>query len=67
MAERSLAAQTVVNNTNIITVDPLLTKAQALAIRDGKFAAVGANEDVEGPIAPGTRVLDLGWKTLFRE
>ncbi len=65
MAERSLAAQTVVNNANIITVVPLLPKTQALAIRDDKFAAVGSNDDVEDPIGPGTRVLDLGWKTVI--
>ena len=57
-------ADTVIRNSNIITVDPQLPRAQALAIHDGKFVAVGTNGDLENLIGPGTCVLDLSGKTV---
>jgi len=64
MAE--LQADTVIKNANVITVDPKLPRAQALAIRDDRFVAVGGNGngDVSGVVGSGTRVLDLGGKTV---
>ena len=58
-------AQVVVQNANILTIDPARPKAQALAIRDGRFLAVGSNEDVAGLVGPGTQVLDLRGKTVL--
>ena len=57
-------ADTVIRNSNVITVDPQRPRAQALAINGGKFVAVGSNSDVENLIGPGTRVLDLSGKTV---
>ena len=37
----------VVKNANIITVDSNLPKAQAFAIKNGKFIAIGSNNDIE--------------------
>jgi predicted amidohydrolase YtcJ len=36
-----------------------------VAITDGRFAAVGSNEDVLRLATAGTRKLDLGLKTVF--
>ncbi|MCI0903310.1 MAG: amidohydrolase [Chloroflexi bacterium] len=58
-------ADTVIKNANIITIDTSRPKAQALAMTHGRFAGVGSNEDLEGLIGPGTKVLDLGGKTVL--
>ena len=58
-------ADTVIKNANVITIDTSRPKAQALAMTHGKFAGVGSNEDMEGLIGPGTKVLDLGGKTVL--
>ena len=58
-------ADTVIKNANVITIDTSRPKAQALAMTHGRFAGVGSNEDMEGLIGPGTKVLDLGGKTVL--
>ncbi len=58
-------AETVIKNANIMTMDTERPKAQALAMAHGRFVAVGSNEDVEGLVGPGTKVLDLGGKTVL--
>ena len=60
----STHADTVIKNSNIITVDPQWPRAQALAIHGGKFVAVGTNDDVGNLFGQGTRVLDLSGKTV---
>lgn len=64
MAGPSLAADTIVQNANIITVDPGYPRAQALAIRAGKFALVGSNDDVTSLVGPDTQVMDVGGLTV---
>ena len=44
---------------NILTMDPVGSRAEALAVRDGKITAVGANEDVRRLIGENTRVVHL--------
>jgi len=58
-------AETVIKNANMMTLDPKRPKAQALAMTHGRFAGVGSNEDIEGLVGPGTKVLDLGGKTVL--
>ena len=58
-------ADTVIKNANVITIDTSRPRAQALAMTHGRFAGVGSNEDMEGLIGPGTKVLDLGGKTVL--
>ncbi len=61
-----LGAQTAdlaVVNANIYTVDPAQPRASALAVRDGRFLAVG--NDVQAHIGPNTRVIDAGGATLI--
>ena len=64
MAGSALTADTIVRNANIITVDPRQPRAQALAIRDGKFVAVGNNEDIAGLAGSGTRTMNLDGLTV---
>lgn len=58
-------AQVIVHNANIITINSKLPRAQALAIRDGRFLFVGSNDDAAGLIGPNTQQLDLQGKTVL--
>jgi predicted amidohydrolase YtcJ len=53
----------VLFNGDIRTMDPANPRAQAVAIVDGRFFAVGTNDEV-GNLAGGRRV-DLGGKTVY--
>lgn len=53
------SAETVLINGGIYTADPERRWAEAAAIRDGAFIAVGANAAIEPLIGPGTRLIDL--------
>ena len=59
-----LPADTVLLNANVITVDPYRPRAEAVAIRDGKFAAVGSTAQIRSLAGPQTQVLDLSGKTV---
>ena len=60
-----LFTETVYKNANVITIDPQNPRAQAVAIRDGKFVGVGSDNDIEGLIGPSTRVHNLGGLTII--
>jgi predicted amidohydrolase YtcJ len=64
MGTTGLHADTIIRNANIITMDPTQPRASALAIRGGKFAAVGSNDDISGLEGKGTQVLNLEGKTV---
>ena len=53
-------ADTVYRNGKIYTVDEAQPWVEAVAIKDGKFLAVGSNADVEAVTDEGTEVVDLG-------
>lgn len=61
---RGASAELVVRHANIITVDTNRPRAQAFAVVDGKFVAVGSDESVQSFIGANTRVLDLAGKTV---
>ncbi|QUD89738.1 amidohydrolase [Phenylobacterium montanum] len=52
------SADSVVLNARVLTVDKGLPKAEAFAVRGGRFIAVGRSEDIKGLVGPGTQVLD---------
>ena len=51
-------------NGKILTVDEAFSTAQALAIRDGKFLAVGSNQRIRAMAGPNTRQIDLRGKSV---
>jgi predicted amidohydrolase YtcJ len=53
----------IYTNGNIITLDESKT-AEAFSVRDGKFAAIGSNEDIITFRQPDEEVIDLGGKTI---
>jgi len=60
-----MPADIIVTNATIYTVDPAQPTAEALAIRDGKFLAVGRTAEIEAHRGPQTRILDLGGQTVL--
>jgi predicted amidohydrolase YtcJ len=54
----------ILYNANIITIDDRRPRAQAVAIADARFLAVGANEQVRGLATGRTKKIDLGGRTV---
>ncbi|OUL99823.1 hypothetical protein A8M77_24660 [Variovorax sp. JS1663] len=51
-------------NGKIVTVDKDFSIAQGVAIKDGRFVAVGSSEAMRQLASPATRVVDLGGRTV---
>jgi predicted amidohydrolase YtcJ len=64
-AVRAQAPDTVLLNGRIVTLDARSTVAEALAVRDGRIAAVGASAAIRALAGPATRVVDLGGRTVI--
>src|SRR5208283_3488574 len=62
--EAACDADLVVFNAKVYTVDPRLPKAEALAVRGGKFIAVGKSGEIEGLIGKKTQTLDARQMTV---
>ena len=58
-AER-IAADMVLTNGRIYTVDARQPFVEAVAIKDAKFLTVGSAREIQGSIGKQTRVIDLG-------
>ena len=58
-------AELVVRNAKVFTMDRARPWASALAVSDGRFAAVGGHDDVDGLIGPQTSVIDMGGKLVL--
>ncbi|MEX2284941.1 MAG: amidohydrolase [Gemmatimonadota bacterium] len=54
----------IVVNARIYTVDAARPRAEALAVQNGRFSAVGSNAEVRALSGRGTRVLDAGGMTV---
>lgn len=63
-ANFAYAAQTIVINANVITVDAEHPTAQAFAYDDGRFTAVGTNVEILKLKTPSTEVIDLKGMTV---
>ncbi|WP_198174102.1 amidohydrolase [Mesorhizobium xinjiangense] len=59
------AADMILRNGNILTVDGEFSAASAVAIDDGKFVAVGSDEEIATYKDDDTRVIDLQGKTAI--
>src|SRR5216117_3095270 len=57
-------ADLVLVDGRILTVDDRFREATALAVRDGRFIAVGSNEDARRYIGRNTRVIDGRGRTV---
>ena len=55
----SVAADLVLTNGKIVTVDPTLPEAQALAVVGDTIMAIGSSDEIAQYIGPTTQVIDL--------
>jgi predicted amidohydrolase YtcJ len=60
---RAQAPDTILVNGKVVLYDA--DPAQALAVRDGRIAAVGSSADIGALAGAGTRVIDLGGRTVI--
>lgn len=54
----------IVVNARVYTVDDALPRAEALAVKHGRFVAVGSTSDVRNLATRGTRVIDAAGMTV---
>jgi predicted amidohydrolase YtcJ len=59
------AAELILRNANVITLDARQPSAQAVAIGGGRILAVGANDAMQPWLTHSTKVHDLGGRTLL--
>lgn len=59
------AADLVLRNGNVVTVDPEHPAAEAVAVRDGEIVFVGSDDEIDAYVSPETEVIDLAGKTAM--
>jgi hypothetical protein len=64
LAARAHFAEIVLRDGKIVTLDPGVGTAEAIAIGDGRILDVGTSEEVEEHLGPGTRVIDLAGRLV---
>jgi predicted amidohydrolase YtcJ len=58
------APSLIIFNANVFTADPARPRAEAVAIEDGVFSAVGGDAEVRALAGPGTRIIDAGGRLV---
>jgi predicted amidohydrolase YtcJ len=64
-AQQASEADVVYKNGFVYTSDGPRSRAQAFAIRDGKFLVVGSNDDMKAVTGKGTKVINLKGKMVM--
>jgi len=57
-------ADLILKNANVITMDSRQSKAELVAIKDGKILLVAGNEELESARGAGTKVIDCQGRTV---
>lgn len=65
MATNNIEPELILINGRIATQDERRSLAQAVAVRDGRFAAVGSNEEIMARRAAQSEIIDLGGRTVI--
>ena len=65
MGGNGSAADLVFVNGAVYTVDAMRSWAQAVAVRDGRVALVGTDDDVRAATGQGTEVINLAGRMLI--
>ena len=61
---RAQDADLVVYNAKVYTVDSLLPRAEAFAVKNHRFVAVGSSAEIKGLIGKGTQAIDAKGMTV---
>ena len=64
-AAYSQGTDTILVNGKIVTADPRFSVREALAVHDGKIAAVGTSAEIRKVAGPKAQVIDLGGRTVI--
>ena len=64
LAQSKPAADLIIRNAKVWTVDSVRPEAEAVAILGDRIVSVGSNQDVEAWRGPNTRVIDAAGKRL---
>ena len=51
-------ADLIVTNAKVYTVDPRMPRAEAFAVKNSRFIAVGTNDEIKGLAGKDTRTVD---------
>tara|TARA_R110002020_G_scaffold143924_5_gene316765 strand:+ start:5054 stop:6685 length:1632 start_codon:yes stop_codon:yes gene_type:complete len=62
--EQKIKVDLLVTNANVYTVDSTFSKAQAFAIKDGKFVAVGTTDELNSKYT-GQKTINASGKTIL--
>lgn len=62
--QQAPAADLILTNGKVITVDDQFRIAQAVAVRDGRFIAVGTNQEITRLAGPNTRRIDARGRAI---
>ncbi|MDF0518589.1 amidohydrolase [Bradyrhizobium yuanmingense] len=63
--DAAVHADTIIHNARIVTLDRTKPVASAVAIRDGKFLAVGTDQEIRPLAGVQTKVIDLKGRLLL--
>lgn len=58
------AADLIVINADVYTVDPNQAKVEAFAVEDGKFTAIGTNDEIQALADADTKIIDAEGHTV---
>ena len=64
MAQEAMRADYIFHNGKVVSVDGSDSIEQAIAITGTTIRAVGSNEDILPLAGRGTRIIDLGGRTM---
>jgi len=64
LAASAPAADTIYVNANVLTVDVAKPHAEAFAVDNGRFIAVGTNAEIRRLATPATKIVDLKGMTV---
>ncbi len=64
-AQRNDTMETIFFNGRFVTMDSAGSKADAVAVKNGKFEAVGVTEEIMKLATPSTKLIDLEGKTAL--
>jgi predicted amidohydrolase YtcJ len=65
LAQQGSPPDLIVHNARVYTANPAVPRAEAVAIRDGRFVYVGTSEGALAAKGAGTRVVDAGGETVL--
>src|SRR5579864_4840976 len=60
----ALTPALILVNARVFTADPAHPYAEAIAIEDGRFTAIGTNAEVSRLAGPATRTIDVGGRLV---